>query len=191
MLPDGRPPILVVEVEAQERLVLVSDALQQPPLGSRQIERVAVDVDALRVATRVDLRTVRIEHRDHQQRYRIEDLRHFHRVGPRKKGLGDVEKRRRGRRLVAMHLRPEHDLHRAPAERHHRNRPVVERPADLLDLKGVRIAMLQGADALQQLAPGLMHGALVMTKRSSGQRCHNSFRREAEDLRSDRRRRGG
>ena len=63
---DGGAAVLVVQVEAELGLVPVAQAFSRRALRRRQVERVAVDVDRLRVAALVALGAVRVQHRDHR-----------------------------------------------------------------------------------------------------------------------------
>ena len=122
--------------------MLGAQALEQRALGRRQVERVAIHVDALGVAPRVDLRTVGVEPRHHQQRQLVEQSLHPGVAPVAQEEVRDVEQGRRRRRLVAVHLRPQQDLALAPSEGRQVDRPPLERLADALDgeVVGIEVA---------------------------------------------------
>ena len=108
-----------MEIEAQHRLVLVTDTLEKPAFRGDEIQRVAVDVDGLGVAPLVDLRAVGVEHRDQQEGEALEDGSGGRLSGALEKEVGDIQQGRCGRGLVAVHLRPEQDLLLATSEGQH------------------------------------------------------------------------
>jgi hypothetical protein len=61
--PDRGSPVLIVEIEANQRLDPIAQRLQQLTLAGLQVQRVAIDVDALGVAPLEAFGTVRVEHR--------------------------------------------------------------------------------------------------------------------------------
>ena len=87
--------------------------LQRAALRRLQPQRVAVDVDALRVAPLEPFGAVGVQHRDDVQGQRATGVR-LHRglVAVPLEVLEEVEQRRRGGRLVAVHLRPEQHAER-------------------------------------------------------------------------------
>ena len=91
-------------------------ALSARPSGRLQQQRVAVDVDALRVAALRLLGAVGVEHRDDVQREPVEDLRDVRRGAIGLEVVEDVEERDRRRGLVAVHLRPQQHVQRPAAE---------------------------------------------------------------------------
>ena len=54
-IANRRATVLVVEVEAQHRLMLITDSLQDLTFGSGQVEGVAIDIDRLKILSHVDL----------------------------------------------------------------------------------------------------------------------------------------
>ncbi len=88
----------------QHRLVFIAYALQQPAFRCRELQRVAVDVNALRVAPLVNLGTVGIKHRDHQQGEILQHFTGFRLVRVLQQVTVDVEQGGRRRRFVTVHL---------------------------------------------------------------------------------------
>ena len=111
----------------------IAQQLQQPSFRRLQAERVAVDVDVLRVPPLEPLRAVGVEHRDDVERERGEDPLHRRVAAMPLEVVEDVEERRRRGRLVAVHLRPEQDAERAGTDGHHVDRAAFERLAHALE----------------------------------------------------------
>ena len=132
--PGRRAPVLVVEVEAERWIQPVAQPLESQALRRLQVQRVAIDVDPLGVAPLKSLGAVGIEHRHHMQVRG--DRGAVRRAAGR--GVGGcsraVEERDRGRRLVAVHLRPQQHFQRTAAEPHVIDRSSFDRRADGLGL---------------------------------------------------------
>ena len=146
----GRAPVLVVQVEGELRLEAVAHGLEHAPLRRREVERVAVDVDGLRVAAGVALGAVGVEHRHHQERHALEDRPVLGLVRGEQRD-GEVEEGRRRRRLVAVHLRPEEDAPRAAPEGHEVNGPALDGAAHLLEGEAAPVKHLERAQPLDEL----------------------------------------
>ena len=129
--PAGRRvPALIVQVEPDARVQLVAEGLEQLAFRRLQQQRVAIDVEALRVPALPPLGAVRVEHR--------------HACGPSsalsscctrgssrwrcrysyRSNSADV-----ARRFVAVHLRPHQHDERAGPERHDPRSPALRATA--------------------------------------------------------------
>ena len=82
---------------------------------------------------------------------RIEDERVRRLVAVAAELLEDVKERRRGRGLVAVHLRPEQHALRARPQRQHLDGPPLEGAAHLLERQPAGVLALEGQQALAQL----------------------------------------
>ena len=136
-----RLAVLVVQVEAEHRLHAIAQRLQGAALGRLQVQRVAIDVDALRVAPGVALGAVRVEHRHQVQRQAI--LETLHHGGPAlaPDPFEQVEDRRSRRRLVAVHLRPEQHVRRPAADRQMQQVAAFDGAADDLARHPARVGV--------------------------------------------------
>ncbi len=97
-----------------------------------QQQRVAVDVEPLRVAPLEPLRTVGVEHRHEVNRQLLQQPLHRRLRLMAGHDVKDVEQRAGGGRLVAVHLRPQQHVHRAAPEPHVVDGAAFDRLADRL-----------------------------------------------------------
>jgi hypothetical protein len=132
-----RAPALVVQVEPDLRFEAIAECLEHAPLGRREPQGVAVDVDPLRVATLPSRGAVRVEHRDQVDGQLLQHAPDgLIRTVPRDV-LDDIEERRRGRRLVPVHLGPQQDVKRPVPDPQVVDRPSFDRLADLFEREQV------------------------------------------------------
>ena len=129
---------LVVQVEAVHRLHLVVQRLQRARFRRRQHARIAVDVDALHVATLETRGAVGIEDGQEMQRGVRAQRLHLRIVRVFAEEAEQVRQHHRGRALVAVHLRPEQYLRPAFAPAHVAQRTVLHAAADFFHMETAR-----------------------------------------------------
>src|SRR5690606_17149370 len=124
---------LVVQVEAEGRLQAVTQRLERAGFGRGQRGGVAVDVDALRVATLEAGGAVGVEDRYDVQAQPLPqaiDQRVRRRLAEEVEQVGQ---RHAGGAFIAMHLRPEQDAGRAVSPTHVTQRAALGAVADRFD----------------------------------------------------------
>ncbi len=124
-----------MQVEADRRIVAVSERLQRPSFRRLEPQRVAVDVDTLGVAALKPLGAIGIQQRDHVQGEIREDPANRGLFAAAPEILENVEQCRCRRRFVAVHLRPQQHAQRAAAGGDVVNRPSLDGFADFFNLK--------------------------------------------------------
>ena len=118
-----------MEIEAILGTEILKHPAQNTALGSREGQRVAVQVDAQRVAAAEKDCPVGIEHRDEKQGKILVQAFHiaFACFGASFEKVQKVEYRPGSCRFVAVHLRPKQDTPRSASELHRADGPFEDR----------------------------------------------------------------